>query len=57
MEENLEEVEGTVLWGGGDEVSIMPVVSPVEWLVYCQSVLFHLLVHLLKLLILPFLSL
>ena len=28
LEEDKEEVEGTVLGGGGDEVSIMPVVYP-----------------------------
>ena len=57
LEEDKEEVEGTVLGGGGDEVSIMPVVSPVGRLVSHHSVIFRLLVHLLNPLILPFLSL
>ena len=56
LEEEKQEVEGTMLWGRGDEVSIMSVVYPVVRLASHHSVIFHLLVLLLKPIILPFLS-
>ena len=46
-----------MLGGGGDEVSIMPVVSPRGTVSVSSLGSFRLLVHLLNLLILPFLSL
>ena len=46
-----------MIGGGGDEVSVVHVFTPVVRLVSHHSVIFHLLVSHLNLLILPFLSL
>ena len=48
---------GTVLGGGGDEVSIMPFFTPVGLLASHNLVLFHMFILILNLIILPFLSL
>ena len=50
-------MEGGFHGGGGDEVSIMPVFTPVDQLLTYHSIIFCLLVLLLNLLILLFLSL
>ena len=57
-EEYKEEVEGTVVGGGGDEVSVMLVFYPPCGTVSVSPLsIFRLLVHHINLLILPFLSL
>ena len=57
LDEDEEEVEGTVLGGGVDEVSIIPVVYPYGTVIVSSLSFFHMLVILLNLLVPPFLSL
>ena len=56
-QEDEKEVEGTVLGGGGDEVSVMPVFYPRGMVSVSSLSFFILVVYHLNLLIYPFLSL
>ena len=57
LEKYKEEVEGKILGGGCDEVSIIPVVYPRGMVSVSSLVYFYLLVLLLNVIILTFLSL